>query len=42
MKPCHGFSVIVSVLDTSDKFIADVIVNGEQSSTSDKKIQHWR
>jgi hypothetical protein len=37
MKLCHGFSVIVSVVDIGDKFITDVIVHGEQSSTGDKK-----
>jgi hypothetical protein len=32
INPCHGFSVIASVVDTGDKFITGVNDTGEQLS----------
>jgi hypothetical protein len=29
--PCHEFSVIASVVDTGDKFIAGVVVTGDKN-----------
>jgi hypothetical protein len=33
INPCHGFSVIASVVDTSDKFIAGVIDTSKKLAT---------
>ncbi len=29
INPCHGFSVIASVVDTADEFITGVVVTGD-------------
>jgi hypothetical protein len=34
--PCHRFSVIACVVDTSDKFITDVNNNGDNDTTCEQ------